>query len=506
MASTPQQTAGQQGAQPHATSPSAPENVSRQRQRRSSISQSATSEDSPTLLLDHPSSSETSPKPPLEPESQQGQQLHQQMPNSDSKSLTPEDNEQRKCWICLQTEDEDLPTSSPWRSPCQCALQAHQDCLLDWVADLQTPKPLQGPRGVECPQCKTPIAIWRPRSYIAEFVRDISRITNRLALPATALTLAGGILCGCYAHGLSTIYVIFGTEDAERLLGVSSNYGIHKNLEVALPLIPIALILSRTTYVDTIIPVLPILYLCVNSPSREAPLWPPSAAMTVVMLPYLRAAYNRLYGRFFAEKEGTWMKEVLPRAGEGVEGGEIHGDGEAHNGAAGMGIGVEIQLEINEEDDVQQDEIPPPAQPAPAEVEEQNQRQDQGQDDQEAQGQPAAQRAGPQHMANQMPIYLDIVLQRIVGALFFPTIASGMGIALNTVLPRAWTIPPGRWDKYPVGFLQSRFGRSVAGGCLFIVLKDSLLLYSKYRVAQTHKQRRILDYDASRARKETNVS
>ena len=86
------------------------------------------------------------------------------------------------------------------------------------------------------------------------------------------------------------------------------------------------------------------------------------------------------------------------------------------------------------------------------------------------------------------------VTQSIIGALIFPSISAAMGVLLKAVLPKTWTTPPGRWERYPAGFLQSRFGRSIAGGCLFIVLRDTISLYSKYRLAQDHKKRRVLDY------------
>ena len=498
MASIPQQTSHQAPTRQGASSSSTPESASSQRQRRSSIPQSATSDDSQTVLLNHPSSSESSPKPSPSSEAQHQQQQSRPKPYT-SISTT----EQRKCWICLQTEDEDTPTSSEWRSPCPCALQAHEECLLDWVADLQRPKSGQAPQKVECPQCKNPISVWRPRSYVTEFVQDIVRICERLVLPTTALTLAGGVLYGCYIHGLSSVYIIFGVKDADRLLGVTPNRIIHSNLDVVLPIIPVALILSRTRYADNFMPVLPIFYLAVSRPTREAPLWPPSAAMTLVALPYLRAVYNGAYNYLFAEKEKAWVKEIQPRAGEeGDEGEQQRQDQPDRGGGEGMNIELGIQLEIIEEDEAQQDD-PQPRAAQPAAVEAQGQAQAPPQEGQHPQNQPqdpVHNHARANNPMGGIPIHVNVVIQKVIGALFFPTIASSMGVALKLALPRLWTTPPGRWDKYSTGFLQSRFGRSIAGGCLFVVLKDSLLLYSKYRMAQTHKQRRVLDFDRSQGK------
>lgn len=160
---------------------SSPEASSSQQNRRSSIPQSATSEDSQTVLLSHPSSSESSPKPEL----QQTQQATPKIQRADS------DKEPRKCWICFADETEDTPTSSEWRSPCPCSLTAHESCLLDFVADLEAPQNRKstGPPRIECPQCKAKITIARPRSLVVEGVRAVQRATARFILPFTFVTL-----------------------------------------------------------------------------------------------------------------------------------------------------------------------------------------------------------------------------------------------------------------------------------------------------------------------------
>ncbi len=41
----------------------------------------------------------------------------------------------------------------------------------------------------------------------------------------------------------------------------------------------------------------------------------------------------------------------------------------------------------------------------------------------------------------------------------------------------------------------------MVGGCLFVVLKDSLRLYSKFRLARDQKKRRVVDYDAGKGKR-----
>ena len=305
-------------------------------------------------------------------------------------------------------------------------------------------------------------------------------------------------------HGLQTVYVIFGTKDAKRLLGSDQTAGrLYNNLDFLLPFIPVTLLASRTHYADSLLPALPILYFAVNQPTRHAQIWPPSATMTLIALPYIRAAYNETLKYLFAEKEKAWIKEIQPRGGEGTDQGDQQANDQPPGDGEGMNIELGIQLEVVEEDEAQPDEEPPPpAQPAAPAAEGEANAQN---NEQNGPQQPAAPPANPQpqpvnaaNAANAIPIIINVVLEKAIGALLFPTIASGVGIALELAFPRKWVVPPGRWDNYPMGFLQSRFGRSIAGGCLFVVLKDSLLLYSKYRMAQVHKQRKIMDYDVAK--------
>ncbi|KAK3503141.1 hypothetical protein B0T13DRAFT_501315 [Neurospora crassa] len=92
----------------------------------------------------------------------------------------------------------------------------------------------------------------------------------------------------------------------------------------------------------------------------------------------------------------------------------------------------------------------------------------------------------------------------VVTSLLFPFISYGMGELLRLILPRSWTSPPKaivtsgffRSEKImqggPGGLLQQRWGRSLAGGCLFVVIRDVFELYAKYRNVQAKKARRIV--------------
>ena len=91
-------------------------------------------------------------------------------------AVDPSDYEPRKCWICYTDETEESPLNAEWRSPCPCALTAHEACLLDWLADLENPRSRKRDGGgakMVCPQCKTEIVVSRPPSYIVDVIRPV---------------------------------------------------------------------------------------------------------------------------------------------------------------------------------------------------------------------------------------------------------------------------------------------------------------------------------------------
>jgi len=79
-----------------------------------------------------------------------------------------------------------------------------------------------------------------------------------------------------------------------------------------------------------------------------------------------------------------------------------------------------------------------------------------------------------------------------MGALFFPAVAAAMGEVLKVSLPAKWV---GRGVGVGgKGLLMEKWGRSLVGGCLFVVLKDVVTLYCKWRKAKDFGKRKIIDY------------
>lgn len=79
----------------------------------------------------------------------------------------------------------------------------------------------------------------------------------------------------------------------------------------------------------------------------------------------------------------------------------------------------------------------------------------------------------------------------IAGALTFPAICYGAGELLRAILPSKMTTRP--LSRPLTGLLQERWGRSLVGGCLFVVLKDAFFLYVKYRRAMIRPMRKIVN-------------
>lgn len=426
---------------------------------------------------------------------------------------------------------------------------------MDWIADMEAPNSRRragGRRGkILCPQCKSEIRLQRPRSVVVDSVRVLERMTSLFLLPGVGLAVGSAAYSTLASIGRLQIYQIFGTQDALQILaplyqvpdvrdsslGLRVLHGLrqHWRLHLGLPMIPTVLILSRTKLLDSFLPFLPLIFFVGSGQPQEEILqvsWPPSAAFTVAAMPYIRSIYNAYYERVWLPKEQRWLKEIQPRAGtsdtEGddldvVDAGEhdhAHDhdhaeDGDIIENAIEVDVDFDIFAEWNNGDAADNQvaaEDPPmpiaqgPAHPleaAPLENEEPPPLID-ADDAAPAPDVPA----GPRHGQRQ-PVHAPRRIRRehhivsttsladaILGALIFPSIAAAVGEALKYALPQAWVNSP-RVGK-PTGFLQARWGRSILGGCLFVGVKDAVMLYVRWRMAQNHRMRRVLDYNRAK--------
>jgi len=290
---------------------------------------------------------------------------------------------------------------------------------------------------------------------------------------------------------------MMGKMDAVRLLGIRrADALVNTNVFMGLPLIPVVLALSRTSYVDSIFPILPMFFLMNRQrPTKNGPLWPPSMMMTLCAMPYIRSIYNGFHKKVIAPREEAWLKAIQPRAAqdsdEAPDSAAVQPEPQnaAANNLLDFELGVQVEV-IEEEEEVVE---PPPPNNAPQPPQNENQ----AQPPQPHNDPNAARPAPPAHFQRHINIDLSAIASAIIGGLLFPTIATGMGFALHTLLPSRLTAPPrSHWLHGPArqtGLLQSRWGRSLVGGLLFVVLKDALVFWTSWSRKEGHRRRRVLN-------------
>ncbi|KAK3712907.1 hypothetical protein LTR37_008792 [Vermiconidia calcicola] len=537
---------------------SSPEQTSTPRtQSHASTSPTRTrNEDSLSLLADDTEADNTS--------SYQQDQTSSPQPNPPA-TTTADDSNINKCWICFSDSTEDTPETSPWRSPCPCALVAHEECLLDWIADTEAPNNRRSNRGltaprIECPQCKSEIKLARPRNLVVEAVRGLERLGSQAVLPGAVAVGLRILVQASMASGISSIYAVFGAEDGFRilrpllfnhgrsLLDVASEGNIGEallayvsdsfarwRLMIGLPLITPMIVLSRTTLADPILPVLPVIFFATQAytghDTAEFAHWPPSASFAFAVLPYIRSTYNIYYKKVWAPKERQWLKEIQPRVNqgagnEGAAGADGAAGGNEEQDLGGIGAReddeniFEVRIDGGIWEDWEEDgdfedaegeqqaqrpaddnAAPAPQIPMPQQQDEQAEPAPAAQPQQQEQQQPNPQ-PQPAVADRRLSFSPTAIAETFLGAIFFPAIAGLSGELLKFALPRSWTTPQhapsslfrsgGRMPAK--GLLQEKWGRSLVGGCLFVVLKDAVMLYVRWKMAVMHRRRRVLDY------------
>ena len=458
----------------------------------------------------------TKPSPaPVGTSDAQTDSLHEDL----SGSASSPGSEPRKCWICFSDETEDAPTASAWRTPCPCALTAHETCLLDWVADVESDSRKKG-SAIQCPQCKSPINIERPRNPLVRGVQAADRLSAKLVVPGLVSTVLGSVWAGAWLHGAVSLLLVFGGRDTNLLLNASRSGRLSSVWIWGLPLIPVTLVASQTSLRSPALPATLLLF----SKLTYAPepigrgLWPPSASMTFATLPYLHVVYKELFRYFFAERQERWIKAVRPRAGQAAAARDAE-DGQPANGDAHMHEhehdhdhhhehhdhnhegDVVFQLDIGLDVDVggggngEADAAPGPDVPAARPAADDHHHHHHQHDHDHANNDNGGNGNGIQ---NRLLFDTVAFADAMLGALAFPAAAAAMGHALRLALPKAWTATPTRWAQRPTGLLQTQWGRSVVGGCLVLVAKDAMVLYARWRLARDHQRRRVLDWKGER--------
>lgn len=220
--------------------------------------------------------------------------------------------------------------------------------------------------------------------------------------------------------------------------------------------------------------------------------------MTFAALPYLRTAYTELYRHTFANLEKKWdlAAQRTPREGETAE--EI-----ARNNGERNAI---FELEFIEEE---VDDFDNPQQRAANLAAAHERRAANGMpadaaewpEGEQVDGAAPERRPGRhRHVHRDWQRNFDItqVMTTVAGALAFPAISSVAGDLLAMTLPAKMVGSNINVRFGSKGLLKEKWGRTIVGGCLFVVLKDVVTLYCKWKKARDFGKRKILDYNITK--------
>ncbi|KAK4050005.1 hypothetical protein OIV83_003829 [Microbotryomycetes sp. JL201] len=370
---------------------------------------------------------------------QQRQTQHQARPRDVN------DVSDKQCWVCYATEDEDRQAGDSrreWVHACECTLVAHSDCLLAWYATDVANKQQQPC----CPVCMTPYKVHERHSNA---LRTYKRWVRRWDKLSTAIA-AAGIVGGCHlvlsAYGAFAIRAFAGPDVARALLSRHDDK-LPLRYWLNLPLIPLTLVLSRTTLIDSLLPFGPLALVLSSNPAHTDTLglanlsfsYPPSPTLTLCLLPWFRVAYLKLRHRVFDAVLGKRTRlEGLAGLMDTVRAAD-EGEFEAGVGPGRFEVVAEVEVEervIDDGDDAQ------------------NQRADDGEGHQHLQ--PEVQGQQPNAVVNnRLRVGLSRLTSLVVGALLFPATCSIAGSALFFLASRQANRPR---PSLPIALLRKLLG------------------------------------------------
>ncbi|KAI9298950.1 hypothetical protein K502DRAFT_339041 [Neoconidiobolus thromboides FSU 785] len=349
--------------------------------------------------------------------------------------------ENKRCWICFGEEND---SEGHWIKPCHCSLISHEECLLSWIAENQK---FEANKRVHCPQCNQVYQLSEPPSFFIDLFNRIDNILQSTVPYITLVGLTGSILVTSTTYGAYAVLTICGSEEGERLLGSPNPWGWR--VWLGLPLIPWILIGSRSNYLDSLMPLLPILVLGNEQIQFN---FPPSPSLVLSVLPWIRIIYNTSWEYIFGKMEKGWVEQIRNQMNisgslNGNENNNEANGAENNNNTHNNNGILEIEWEVNI-------------------------------------GNPGQSRMINRNAnANDTIAYAlgerKDIARTIVGALLLPALSSMSGNIL------------GYFPMIKNRFLPTTFLRSIVGGCFFIFLKDITNLIYKYYLIRRLRKRTI---------------
>lgn len=148
---------------------------------------------------------------------------------------------QRYCWVCFANDEENIE-GLEWIKPCRCKgtlMWVHQSCLQRWVDEKQRGNSF---KRVTCVQCLTEYIVVMPQiGLFADVLEGIDNIIRRSSPFIAAGVFVGSFYWTACTYGAITVLQVLGNEEGLRLLEDTD----HVFLMVALPAIPVCLVLGR---------------------------------------------------------------------------------------------------------------------------------------------------------------------------------------------------------------------------------------------------------------------
>lgn len=143
-------------------------------------------------------------------------------PSTATADMVAGDPNLRTCFICLLNSAE--TPGATWVNPCPCTLEAHEDCMLLWVAEYEsnahTATAASLKKGLRCPACNERIQVVEPYSPFVDACNRLRRIYSR-ASPVVLLSLVGTCsIAGSAWYGMLAMSVFAGPGAAIRWTGI----------------------------------------------------------------------------------------------------------------------------------------------------------------------------------------------------------------------------------------------------------------------------------------------
>ncbi|KAF6828635.1 hypothetical protein CPLU01_08404 [Colletotrichum plurivorum] len=224
----------------------------------------------------------------------------------------PGQDDLRRCFICLMDENETGSSDSAWVTPCPCTLEGHQDCMIEWVTELEREN-----KEIRCPVCKAPIHVDEPYDPALALNNTIYKTFSKISPGLILGGLGAGTWVGLAMYGNIAVRVFAGPEATYRFFfndrnprGVPNVNWIHV---AALPTIAPALVIGQSFPVLGNVFFMPaaalygVFHMARNDNFFS---WPPSPQLAAAAFPYIRAAYNNLWHEFACPYLRKWDRKI----------------------------------------------------------------------------------------------------------------------------------------------------------------------------------------------------